>query len=347
MYDQFADFDGHALVTTRQDHPSGLSAIIALHNEHRGPAMGGCRILKYPSTDAAMKDVLRLSRGMTYKNAIAGIPYGGGKAVIIADPTMKKNVGLLHAMGDFVESLGGRYITSFDSGTSLDYVRTIGERTNFVAGTLAEAGDASGTTANGVYHCMRAAAEIVFGSPDLCGMRIAIQGVGNVGRRLAEQLARDGASLIIADLDPEAARRVAGQTGAELSAVEDLLGVEADIISPCALGGILTAQSIAGLKARIVVGGANNQLATIEDDTRLLAAGILYCPDYIANAGGIIDLHYQRSAWSAEAVERHVLGLADTFREVAERSRTTGRGTAAIANVLAEERFRPAARRTA
>ena len=347
MYGQFADFDGHALVTARQEMSSGLSAIIAIHDEHRGPAIGGCRILDYPSTEAAITDVLRLSRGMTYKNAIADIPYGGGKAVIIADPRQAKTTALLHAMGDFVQSLGGRYITSFDSGTTLDDIRTIGERTAFAAGTLPEAGDASGTTAFGVYHCMRAAADMLFGSPDLRGVRIAIQGVGNVGWRLAERLAADGAILIIADADADLARSVADRIGADLQSPDRILSADVDILSPCALGGILTPHAIAALKARIVVGGANNQLATREDDDRLRDAGILYCPDYLANAGGIIDLHYQRSTWSREAVERHVAGLADSFRDIVARARTMNIGTAAAADALAEERFRPGARRAA
>lgn len=347
MYDHFPDFDRHRLVVARQDAASGLSAIIAIHNETLGPAMGGCRILNYPRPDLAFTDVLRLSRGMTYKNAIANIPYGGGKAVIIADPASEKTTGLLHAMGDFVQSLGGRYITSFDSGTTLEDVRTIGERTAFAAGTLAAAGNASASTASGVYHCMRAAADLVHGSPSLSGMTVAIQGVGNVGRRLAEKLAADGASLVIADTDAAAATAVAERTGARIVGVGELLGVEADIVSPCALGAVLSVQSIPMLKARIVVGGANNQLAVPEDDARLHAADILYCPDYLANAGGIIDLHYQRSSWSAEAVERHVAGLADSFREVVARSRAKELGTAAVANAIAEDRFGADARRTA
>lgn len=339
MYRHFSEFDGHRLVVTRQDGASGLCAIIAIHDEHRGPAMGGCRILNYESTDQAFADVFRLSRGMSYKNAIADIPYGGGKAVIIADPDTDKSSDLLHAMGDFVQSLGGRYITSFDSGTTLDDVRTIAERTNFAAGTLPMAGNASASTADGVYHCMRAAAEIVHGDASLAGMTIAIQGVGNVGSRLAERLAADRASLIIADIDQAAAATVAERIGARTVGIDEVLGMQADIVSPCALGAILSSRSIPNIKARIIVGGANNQLATKDDDLRLKAAGILYCPDYLANAGGIIDLHYQRSTWSRDAVDRHVAGLADTFREVAASSRARNVGTATIADAIAEQRF--------
>lgn len=339
MYLNYEDFDDHVLVTARQDRSSRLTALIAIHNDNRGPAMGGTRMLKYATPELAIMDVLRLSRGMTYKNAIADIPYGGGKAVIIADPATEKTTEMLHAMGDFVQSLAGRYITSFDSGTTLQDVRTMGERTAFVAGTLEVAGNASGSTANGIYFCMRAATEQVYGSPDLGGLTVAIQGVGNVGERLARRLATDGARLIIADIDDAKARAVAAETGATVATIGDILFRSADILSPCALGGVLSGRSIPGLKARIIVGGANNQLATAEDDERLRAAGILYCPDYLANAGGIIDLHYQRSNWTSEAVDKHVAGLALTFREVAERSAAMGVGTAHVADAIARERF--------
>lgn len=339
MYRDFSDFDDHVMVTARQDRRSGLSAFIAVHNDNRGPAIGGCRILNYASPDLALTDVLRLSRGMTYKNAIAEIPYGGGKAVIIADPRTEKSSTLLRAMGDFVESLQGRYITSFDSGTTLEDLSVIGERTEFVAGTLAEAGNASGSTASGVFHCMRAAARKMHGASSLNGMTIAIQGVGNVGNRLARLLASDGARLVIADADEKLARSVANETGAFLANVDEILFSDVDIVSPCALGGILSARSIPRIRARIIAGGANNQLETSEDDERLRVAGLLYCPDYLANAGGIIDLHHQRSGWTSEAVDRHVRALADTFNEVMERAESEGCGTAFVADAIARQRF--------
>jgi leucine dehydrogenase len=339
MYQQFPDFHDHALITHRQENRTGLSAFIAVHNDNRGPAIGGCRMLKYASPDLAIKDVLRLSRGMTYKNAIADIPYGGGKAVIIADPHTEKTTKLLEAMGDFVQSLAGRYITSFDSGTTMDDVKTMGRRTEFAAGTLADAGNASDSTASGVYYCMRAAAERTFGSPELNGLTVAIQGVGNVGSRVAEKLAADSANLIIADVDADNARSVAAATGARVVGVDEILGAQADILSPCALGGILSSQTIPGLKTRVIVGGANNQLASPEDDERLRSADILYCPDYLANAGGIIDVNYQLSQWSAEAVDRHVRQLAETFHEVIDRARAGQLGTAAVADTIAQERF--------
>lgn len=339
MYRHFRDYDDHVLVTTRHDAASGLCALIAIHNDTRGPAIGGCRILKYASPDQAMTDLLRLSRGMTYKNAIAGIPYGGGKAVIIADPKTEKTEALLHALGDFVQSLQGRYITSFDSGTTLDDLHVIGQRTAFVGGTLAEAGNASASTAKGIYHCMRTAAEITGGEASLRGVTIAIQGLGNVGERLAMRLAEDGARLIVADIDPVKAQDVALATGAAIVGVDEIVEVDCDILSPCALGGVLSLAAIATIRARAVVGGANNQLLTPDVDDALRAAGILYCPDYLANAGGIINLHHQRAGWSEAAVDAHVASLGGTFREVASRASDQGRGTAAVADAIARERF--------
>lgn len=342
MYGAYPDLDDHALIVSRDNPKLGFTAFIAIHNEARGPAMGGCRIVPYATVAEAVTDVLRLSKGMSYKNAIANIPYGGGKAVIIADPGRADKKAILHEMGDFVRSLEGRYITSFDSGTTLDDVKTIGERTAFTAGTLSEAGNASQTTARGIYHCMRTAAELRFGAVGLSGLRVAIQGVGNVGGRLAHLLAADGADLIVADTNRQAAGRLAEDLGATVGSVDDILASDVDIIAPCALGAILNESSIPNIRAKAVVGGANNQLAHPQDDLRLKERGILYCPDYVANGGGIIDLHYQRSGWNPEAVEQHILTLADTFREVAARAHEQDRGTGAVADDIALERLSPA-----
>ena len=298
MYAHYRDFANHELVSSRLDSQSGLVALIALHNTHRGPAIGGCRMSLYPDTDAAVTDVLRLSRGMTYKSAIAGIPYGGGKAVVVADPRHNKTRVLLHAMGDFVESLAGRYITSFDSGTTLEDVRTIGERTQYTAGTLPDAGNASISTARGVFECIKAGVRLRLGRSSLEGVCVAVQGLGNVGGRLSELLHNSGASLILADTDADLAARMAADLGARVVDPRAIYKVPADVFCPCALGGVLSASSIAELGSRLVVGGANNQLARPDDDRRLMERDILYCPDYLANAGGIVDLHYQRSGWS-------------------------------------------------
>lgn len=339
MHVRHPNFADHELVTSRFESGTGLAAIIAVHNSNLGPAIGGCRMLPYASEEAALGDVLRLSRGMTYKSAIAGIPYGGGKAVIMADPASQKSSVLLHAMGDFVESLGGRYITSFDSGTTLEDVRTIGECTRFAAGTLELAGNASVSTAYGVFQRLRVAVRARFGRTDLSGVHVAIQGVGHVGERLATLLHSNGARLTLSDTQAARVSELATQLHAQVVESDHIHLVEADVFSPCALGGVLSASTIGNLSAKVVVGGANNQLRTAEDDRRLLEAGILYCPDYLANAGGIIDLHYQRSGWTRVAVERHVESLAETFSEVIERSRALGAGTGEIADRLAEQRI--------
>jgi leucine dehydrogenase len=332
-------FAGHELVTSRQELSAGLAAMIAIHNSNLGPAIGGCRIRPYPSVDEAVTDVLRLSRAMTYKSAIARIPYGGGKAVIIADPSTHKTQALLHAMGEFVDSLEGRYITSFDSGITLDDVRTMGERTKYTAGTLEDVGNASASTAYGVYQCLRVAARARLGRDELEGLHVAIQGVGSVGRRLAALLWAEGVALTIADTNPDLVTEVAEEFDARTVDCDRIYHTEADAFLPCAIGGVLSAGTIGQLRAKIVVGGASCQLATEEDDRRLFEAGILYCPDYLANAGGIIDLHYQRIGWSCVTVERHIEGLAETFLDVIERSLREGAGTGYSADRLAEERF--------
>jgi leucine dehydrogenase len=245
-------------------------------------------------------------------------------------------------MGDFVESLQGRYITSFDSGTSLEDVRTIATHTRFAAGTMVAAGNASGSTAYGVCQCIKAAAHARLGHRSLEGVHVAIQGLGNVGSRLAEMLHQLGATLTVADLDATKAERIASRLGAQVVSVDEIHRIRADVFSPCALGGVLSAQTIPELACKAIVGGANNQLASAADDQRLLDAGILYCPDYLANAGGIIDVHYQRSGWSRDVVERHVDGLTDTFRQVIEQSTAMRLGTARIADRIAESRFHPA-----
>lgn len=324
----------HELVVVRQDAASGLRAIIAVHSRALGPAIGGCRVSPYATMSEALKDAVRLSRGMTYKCAIAGIPYGGGKAVILADPATHKTPSLLRAMGAFVDTLGGVYITSFDSGTTRDDVRIMGEATAFVAGIAEGYDDASASTAAGVLRCMAEAWHSRTGRT-LNGAHVAIQGLGNVGRRLAGMLLDAGARLTVADV-------LRGRmTGLDAQVVEParIHAVEADIFSPCALGAVLNARSIPELKARIVVGGANNQLESPTDARRLGDRGILYCPDYLANAGGIVELHHQRLGQGYDAVAAHLLSLADTLREVIRRAGASGLTTAEEADRIAEARF--------
>ena len=322
------------------DRNSGLRAIIAIHSRRRGPAIGGCRMLDYPDDASALTDVLRLSKGMTYKCAISAIPFGGGKAVIIGHPTKDKSTQLLHAMGDAVEQLGGSYITSFDSGTTLDDIATIGERTRHVGGIKPGAGNASQSTAYGIYVCMREAAKIQLESDTLEGLRIAIQGAGNVGARLASLAAKDGADIMIADVRSDLAAQVAATTGAQVVPAEAICNFDCDILAPCALGGILSMESVAGLNCAIICGGANNQLATRAVAAELAARQILYCPDYLVNAGGIVDLHYQLNESSRDALPQHLDGLATTLRHCYDQASASGCDMATAANYVAEARLK-------
>ena len=327
----------HELVMLRRDPTTGLEALIAVHDRTLGPAIGGCRMLPYATREDALRDVLRLSRGMTFKCSIGGIPYGGGKAVIIGDPARHKTRELLHAMGRFVDELGGKYITSFDSGTTLDDVRTIGETTPHIGGIADGFGNASQSTALGVFHCMEASWRHLTGE-GLNGARVAIQGMGNVGKRLASLLLDAGATLTISDINAAACEGI----DAKVAAPEDIHSADVDIFAPCALGGVLNAQSIPQLRARLVTGGANNQLATALDAERLRERGILYCPDYLANAGGIIELHYQRGGGGPNQLAAHLASLAVTTRKVIERAERSGQTTAEVAGQIAMERLEAA-----
>jgi len=323
----------HEMVSIKRDLRVPLTAIIAIHNRNLGPAIGGCRIYPYASMEEALTDVLRLSRGMTYKCAIAGIPYGGGKSVIVADPNRDKSKQLLHAMGDFVESLGGGYITSFDSGTTLEDIAVIGERTAHIGGIAAGFGNASQSTATGLFHCIREA--LRYRGRGLEEARIAVQGAGNVGARLTTRLREAGAEVIIADID----RARAEATGATVCDPAHIHTIEADVFAPCAFGAGLNSSTIPNLGAKIVAGGANNQLATPEDAVRLRDAGVLFCPDFLVNAGGIVELHHQKLGSTHEALETHLRSLADTLREVIEEADRSNDTTFAVAERLAEARF--------
>ncbi len=333
-------YDQHEAVVFRKDTRSGLRAIIAIHNSNRGPAIGGCRFLPYRSEREATEDVLRLSRGMTYKCAISEIAFGGGKSVIIGDPSVEKTPAMLHAMADFVEDLQGRYIVSFDMGTNLDDVRTIGERTAHVGGIADGAGNASASTAEGVFVCIGAALRHRFGSDSLAGRTVAIQGVGNVGGRLAQRLAQAGARLIVSDISAEAAQAVARDTGAEIVDNAAIHRVAADVFSPCARGGILNADTIPDIAAAIVAGGANNQLSVQADAQSLLARGIVYCPDYLVNAGGIVDLYYQQPHVARSGLAAHLQRLGAILGEILARAGSEGVTPSAICDAMAEERFR-------
>ncbi|MDX1465188.1 MAG: Glu/Leu/Phe/Val dehydrogenase dimerization domain-containing protein, partial [Halomonas sp.] len=306
------EFDHHQQIVFGSDEASGLRAIIAIHDTTRGPALGGLRIFPYASDAEALTDVLRLSRGMTYKSALADLPLGGGKAVIIADPRRHKTPELLRAMGRLVDSLGGAYITAEDSGSSEDDMRLIAEATEHVGG-LPRHGQASGDpspfTAWGVYCALRSAVRHRLGRDDLTGLRVAVQGVGHVGAHLARHLHEAGARLVLTDVDSAALAHLAEELGAETVAPGAIVDAEVDVFAPCALGAALTEDVVARLTATVVCGAANNQLASPEMAERLQERGILYTPDYVANAGGVIEIAWQRrDDYSREAVMAHIEG---------------------------------------
>jgi len=289
------DYDAHELVQLEHDRASGLTAIIAVHSTHCGPSAGGTRFWHYADPACAIRDALRLSRGMTYKNAMAGLPMGGGKAVILAGADRAKTPAMLAAFGDAVEALGGRYVTAEDVGISEADMVAVSQRTAHVSGLpVAGAGSAGGDpgpfTAHGIYLGIKAAAAHKLGAGSLAGVHVAVQGTGSVGGGVARLLARDGARLTLADINAERAAALAGELGAEATTSDAIMAIPCDVFSPNALGAILDDASIAALDCAIVAGGANNQLARAGHGAVLAERGILYAPDYVINAGGIISV---------------------------------------------------------
>ena len=337
------DFDGHEQVMHCRDPRSGLNGFIAVHNTHLGPAMGGCRMWPYGREADALTDVLRLSRGMTYKAALANLEDGGGKSVIIGDPRRDKSRELLLAMGDFVDSLRGSYVIAEDSGTAVPDMRVMGERTNWVAGVLEgseHGGDPSPATAYGVFVGIKAAVKRRLGSESLDGMRVAIQGVGNVGYRLARLLHEAGASLVVADVFAANGERAVRELDAELASVDEVHRAAVDVYAPCALGGAVSNQTVEEIVAPVVAGAANNQLASPAHGERLQQRGILYAPDYAINAGGVIDIASQRAGRDQRATQRHLDAIALTLQEIFELADESGQTTAAVADQVAEKRFK-------
>lgn len=332
-------YDGHELVTFGKDAATGLRAIIAVHSTALGPAVGGCRMYPYANEEQALDDVLRLSRGMTYKSALAGLPFGGGKSVIIGDPRQDKSVELMQAMGDFIHSQGGRYVAAEDSGTGVDDIRVMAERTPFVSGMDDNefGGDPSPSTAWGVFLAIRAAVKHRLGEDKLQGLRVSIQGLGHVGYYLAGFLVKAGADVTGTDVNADNLRRAVSDHGIQAVAPDDILSAEVDVFAPCAMGAILNERSIPALRAGIVAGAANNQLASAADGESLQDRGILYCPDFLINAGGIIDVHHQR-AGSTDSVKReHILRIEQTLSQVLVGADNSHRHTNDIAEELARD----------
>ena len=337
----FADFDDHEGVHLFTDPASGLRAVIAIHSTKLGPAAGGVRFWHYADSDRAITDALRLSRGMSFKNAMAGLPMGGGKGVVLAaNPGDTITPAQLEAFGRAVESLGGRYVTAEDVGMSEASMKTIATMTRHVSGLPVAAGSAGGdpgpSTAMGVYLGVKAAAQRGLGASDMQGVHVAIQGVGSVGGGLARLLAADGARLTLADVNADRAQALADELGAQTVAADAILAIEADVVSPNALGAILTPASIAALRTTVIAGGANNQLETEAEGAALQARGILYAPDYVINAGGIINvgLEYLGLGDRAE-VETRIARIPERLIEVWDESDRTGAPASDVADSIA------------
>lgn len=341
------EFDAHEAVVFRFDPTAGLRAIVAIHSTHLGAALGGCRMRPYADSRAALTDVLRLSRAMSYKAALAGLPQGGGKSVIIGDPEHDKTPALLHAMGRFIDSLNGRYIVAEDSGTGVEDIRLMAEDTAYVGGltdtdstAAGQTGDPSPATARGVLVGIRAAIRRGLGRESFDGLRVAIQGTGSVGARLAALLSAAGAQVCVSDVRGELARQCAQACGAVVVAPEAIYRQDIDVFVPCALGGVLNSETIATLRAQVVAGCANNQLATDADGETLRQRGILYAPDYVINAGGIIDIHYQGPQYDAGIVRAHLERIGTTLETIFAAAVEQKRSTAAVADAMSRARLR-------
>jgi leucine dehydrogenase len=329
-------FDGHEAVIFGFDRASGLRAIIAIHRVREGRAVGGCRTRAYGSDHEALRDVLRLSRGMSYKAALAGLPCGGAKAVIIGEPGRVKTHEALRAMGRLIASLGGRYVTAEDVGTGQEDLAIMKEETPWVLGADATGGPGAPFTALGVLYAMSATVAHVTGSDRLDGLTVAVQGVGKVGRRLCALLSDRGARLVIADPDAVAAAEAAAETGATVVAPETIYGSEADVFAPCGVGGVLNRTTIDELRCRMVVGAANNQLEDAVAGLELHRRGIVYVPDYVASAGGIINGLQELDGYDRSRVERKCADIFDTTIMVLDEARTTGVAASVAGDRLAQ-----------
>lgn len=341
------DFEGHEGVHTFFDEKTGLKSIIAIHSTARGPAAGGCRMWDYSSSEAALTDALRLSRGMSFKNAMADLDFGGGKAVILGDSRSQKTPALFEAFGRAVDSLNGKYWTAEDVGVSPSDLESTRTTTRYVAGLeghAAASGDPSPVTAEGVFRGVRLCVEKAL-QRDLTGVRVAIQGVGHVGAYLAEKLHAAGAVLIIADVNQTALNEVAAKTGATIVSTDAIFDVEADVFAPCALGGAISAATLPRLKVKVIAGGANNQLADAMIGQAVFDRGILYAPDYVINGGGIINVAAEIRAlkaggafdgsWVATKLDR----LAQTLGEVIDQSIAEKRPANLVADEIARARI--------
>jgi leucine dehydrogenase len=336
----YADFDDHEIVHFVTDRNSGLRAVIAVHSTALGPGAGGVRFWHYAEPGEALRDVLRLSRGMSFKNAMAGLPLGGGKAVMLADEARTKTTAMLAAYGRAIERLGGAYVTAEDVGMTVSDMAEISRQTRFVAGLPAEQGAVGGDpgphTAYGIFLGIKAAVRRALGKGGLEGLHVAVQGAGSVGGGVARLAAQDGARVSIADVDRGRAQQLAEEVDGKAVEAGEILALPADVLSPCALGAILTEESIAALNVPIVAGGANNQLAARADGERIHARGILYAPDYVINAGGIINVasEFLRDA-DETGVRARIEQIPVRLEQIWAESAATGRNPAEVADAMA------------
>ncbi|MBW1297454.1 Glu/Leu/Phe/Val family dehydrogenase [Aquimarina litoralis] len=336
-------FNDHEQVVFCQDKDTGLKAIIGVHNTILGPALGGTRMYNYQTEWDALNDVLRLSRGMTYKAAITGLNLGGGKAVIIGDPKTLKTPALMRRFGEFVHTLGGKYYTAEDVGMETSDMDTVREVTPYVTGISEEkggAGNPSPVTAYGVYMGMKASAKFAYGTDNLEGKKILVQGIGHVGEELVRLTAEEGANVIISDINQERLEQVSAAYGVDIYNGKDLYAEEADIYAPCALGATINDDTIHKLKVKVIAGAANNQLATENIHGPLLQEkGIVYAPDFLINAGGIINVYAEIEGYGREQIKSKTENIYNTTLDILNKAKATGMTTNAAAMSIAEERI--------
>lgn len=331
--------DTHEKVLIARDPASGYHGIIAIHSTALGPAVGGTRFWNYQSEDEALTDALRLSRGMTYKNALPGLPLGGGKSIIIGDNKSLNRADLLRAHGRFVNTLEGRYITAEDVGTSPADMEIVRLETSYVGGLVGGSGDPSPHTARGVFRAIQASGKFRWNNDSLSGVTVAIQGCGHVGYNLAELLHEAGAKLIVSDVNDENVSRAVAAFGAEAVRPSEIFSARADVFAPCALGGVINDRTIPELKVQIVAGAANNQLLEERHGTMLRERNILYAPDYVANAGGILNGCIELLGWQPDRAAKKVDEIYDTILRIFESAAERGIATNEAADQLAEDRL--------
>jgi len=338
------DFDHHEQVVMASDAETGLKAIIAIHSTHRGPALGGCRMWAYASETEAVRDALRLSRGMSYKSSLAGLPLGGGKSVIIGDARTTKTPALMEAMGRAVERLAGRYVVAEDVGTNTEDMASIRKHTRHVSGVLPEqggSGDPSPATAWGVFNGLKQAVKHKLKTDSLEGVHVAVQGLGHVGYYLAEHLHKAGARLTVTDIRPENLERAVQELGATAIDPDRIYGVDAEVFAPCALGAVVNDSTLPQFRFKIIAGAANNQLAEARHGFILLERGVLYTPDYALNAGGVINVGYEYisgpNGYDRDKAWAHINRIPDTIARIFALADAEGIPTSLAADRLAEE----------